>query len=111
MGEMVDHYEDIGGDLANYDYLMQYRADLAEIRGKRIANLQGKYVIVTDGKKGKVFLQDRRISQKHHWTKFLANAIPFKTYSSANCECKKFKFNNPRVCLIDSSLKTIVVKE
>lgn len=96
---------DIGGELALYDYLIEVRADLDEDRNRRLNALKGKYIIVCDGKKKPVYLQDRRISKKHYWTKFIANAISFSDLNSAKIECSKFKFNNPRVALVDNKHK------
>jgi len=93
------------GDLAIHDFLMEERADIKEDRERRLNVLKGKYIIVSDGKKGLIYLQDKRISKDHHWTKFLSNAISFNDKKSAQIEVMKLKFNNPRIALVDSKFK------
>lgn len=95
---------DIGGEWAMYDFLLEERADIAEDRERRLNTLKGKYIIVSNGKKGLIYLQDKRISKDHYWTKFLSNAISFKDKKSAQFEVSKLKFNNPCIALVDSKL-------
>jgi hypothetical protein len=93
-------FEDIGGDLAMQDYLIEVRADLAQERAERKYKLIGKYIIASDGKKRQLYLQDRRISKDSFWTKYLENAISFNNKQSALAESKKLKYNKPRVYLV-----------
>ncbi len=99
----AENCSDIGGEYALYDALREAREDLHEDRQRRLDSIKGKYIIVCDGKRGLIYLQDKRISQKHHWTKYLANAISFNNPDSAKAECAKYRFNNPRVALVDKN--------
>lgn len=96
---------DIGGDWALHDFLMEEREDIQEDRDRRLNALKGKYIIVSDGKKGLVYLQDRRISKDHYWTKFLSNAISFSNKESALYEVGKLKYNNPRIAMVNINCK------
>lgn len=104
-------YMEENEDLYYDDCLDSYREDLAHDRHLRKQSLKGKYVIICDGKRGKVFLQDQRISRKHHWTKFLENAISFNHLLLAKNECNKFKFNNPRVVIVTSNFELIAINK
>jgi hypothetical protein len=101
MGDEADYMSDIGGDLALMDAMEREIEDLILDREYRLRNIVGKHVVVSDGQKIPLYLQDRTvIPNGHYWTKFLANAIPFVDRESAEKACAKLKYNNPRVALV-----------
>lgn len=91
---------DIGADMAELDFALEEKADIAQDRAERKMALIGKYIIVCDGKKQPLYLQDRRISNDSYWTKFIENAISFTDKRSAITESKKLRYNKPRVCIV-----------
>jgi hypothetical protein len=85
------------------------REDIAEDRERRLHALKGRYVIACDGKRNQqIYLQDKRISSGHNWTKFLSNAISFSNRLSAQKEVAKLKYNNPRVMIITAEMKVVI---
>lgn len=69
-------------------------------RAKRIADLQGKCVVIADSPKHPgqiVYLQDQNICNRGFWTAFLANAKGFATENEAKAVVSKLKYNNPRI--------------
>lgn len=108
----AEDFEDEGEYFAEQDEIermYEIRADIEEDRNNRMYALIGKYIISCDGKKDKIYLQDKRISNKKYWTKFLNNAIGFSTKEGALQEVKKFKYNHPMVNLVDRNFKLIPI--
>lgn len=110
--------EDIGHDMAMADYLAELsirretaREDIKDDRIKREKALIGKYLVICDGNKSKktVYLQDNRISKGGYWAQFKSNALGFKSKDDAVTEKNKFKYNNPRVVLVDSSMNLVTM--
>lgn len=94
-------------DLIIYETIIEQREDIKEDREMRLNALKGKYIIVSNGKKGLIYLQDKRISKDHYWTKFLSNAISFNNKESAQFEVLKLKYNKPRIALVDSKFNLL----
>jgi hypothetical protein len=110
----IEDFEDVGGDQANCDAFitsLETRVDIEEDRQKRKRYLIGKYVVVYNGKVNPIFLQDQRISKKHNWTKFLSNAISFLNAELAQKEADKFKYNNPRIAIVDARYNLVFFHE
>lgn len=105
---IYDDVNDVDEELAWLDYLTKERAGIMKDRERRLVNLKGKFVVVCDGKNQPLCLQDRRISS-HYWTKFLSNALSFSDIDSVKAECSKYKYNNPRVVLVDEIYNLIPV--
>ena len=76
---------------------------LAMKRAERIANLQGKYVVVCDSPKHPgtlMYYQDQEVCNKGFWTAYMANAQGFASKNEAECFCKTLRYNNPKVTRI-----------
>jgi hypothetical protein len=97
------------GELVFRDAEIEFREDLEADRERRRNLLKGRYVIVCDGRNGTIFLQDSRISNKCYWTKFVENAISFTNKVSAEYECCKLRYNNPREALLDNQLRLHII--
>lgn len=100
--------EDVGGQYHDYDMWLEEVArmqGIKEDRKHRVKMLSGKYVVATKGRSSGdiVFLQDRKISDKGYWTRFLSNAVGFESLDKANMIAKGFKYNNPRVAIVEST--------
>jgi len=116
--EEVSNYKDLGkmsmeNNMSEADYLASIdigdcymeekeKEQLYNDKLARLRNLNGKYIVVCDGKKSPVFLQDRGISKASFWTKFPENAFAFSDKNSAISKCREYKYNNPRVCIVEN---------
>lgn len=82
---------------------MEKNEYLRQQRAKRIADLQGKCVIITDAPKrpGQIlYYQNQELCNKGYWTAFLANAKGFASKEEADHVLSKLKYNNPRLTWI-----------
>lgn len=105
----ADDFEDIGGDMANYDYQIYLMEQRDIQQSKRNKNIIGRYIIAIDGKSGVVYMQDRSVSKASFWTKYIGNALGYIDKSSAITKAKSFKYNNPRVYMVASNYKLELV--
>lgn len=110
MGWALDGGEDIGGQLADAEFLadQQVRLDyIKDDRKRRVRELAGQFVLVTDGRSsGKlVFYQDLRISKGGYWTQYLSNALGFKDLKEAQQVAERFKYGNPRIAIVTAEGK------
>ena len=82
-------------------------SSLALDRAKRERELIGKYLVLVTNRYQKdteLFLQDGRYGIGH-WTKFLSNAKGFYDESAAIVKAKSFRYNNPRVVILQANGK------
>ena len=86
--------------------------DIKQDRKRRMRELVGRYVVSCDGKSSgkRVFLQDRNVSKGGYWTQYLSNAVGFKDLAIANKNKNLFKYGQPRIYFVDSSLNLKLIK-
>lgn len=81
--------------------------DIEYIHKQREHDLIGKYLVISSSRYQSditLFLQDEKYGTGY-WTKFLSNARGFMEESAAIIKAKNFKYNNPRVVIVQANMK------
>lgn len=90
--------EDEGSILADMGWDADRELEMS--RAKWISDMKGKFVIISASRlspSDRLFYQDRNISRKGFWTKFIANARVFNTEKEAEKVCSRLRYNNQEV--------------
>ena len=80
-----------------------YEEDFEALCREREKYLEGKYIITcTSPKTGDtIYYQDRSISKKGFWTRYLCNAFGFRQRTAAEAYCKRLRYNKPKVKYVE----------
>ena len=101
--ETYDDYngEDIGGYLADADYLADIDYD-EELKHRR-KKLSGKYILTCISPKNgdTLYYQDRSINKKGFWSTEFSTAFGFFSEITANAYCKRLRYNKPKVQFVE----------
>lgn len=103
----AEYVDDIEMQYAIVGYFEDDWDELDTLRSNRLKKLVGKYVITCKARNGKdlLYYQDRSISKNSFWTKFLSNAFGFSSKIAAETYCKRLRYNEPKIWIVDRNCR------